>query len=382
MSIVAGATPMPTPTDLAGLPGLLAYTQDLGLEPYLDRPKRGIPTLTLALAWLSLAWLGSGRPAHFEQIAEPMLAALLGCARLPCGKTLSRSLRSFPAKAIRTAVETAYQAELPHRAGRVWVALDAHHVPYWGRGQKDRFAKGWSGSHGRTLRGYRLFLAVDTDTGQIITFLLAHGRTRDAQMLALLARRMRRVLGRRLAGVVADCGFTSRAAVAALAVTQIPFILGFARSKPIKARLAALTPQQRRWLRDGGAITLGPCPWHPRLRLMPWLPAPRPTSAGRGSTSPACAAPVPRHWPGSIGNAGASSRSSMRCCTAMISTIWSATASIPTEWRSASACWHAPWPSATRSTRPASGRPASVSRAPSARRRSWGWAPTGCPTMG
>ena len=38
MSIVAGSTPAPTPTDLVGLPGLLAYTQDLGLEPYLDRP--------------------------------------------------------------------------------------------------------------------------------------------------------------------------------------------------------------------------------------------------------------------------------------------------------------------------------------------------------
>ena len=268
MSIVASSTTAPTPTDLAGLPGLLAYTQALGLEQYLDRPKRGIPTLTLALAWLSLAWLGSGRPAHFEQIAEPMLAALLGCARLPCGKTLSRSLRSFPAKAIRAAVETAYQAELPHRAGRIWVALDAHQVPYWGRGKRDRFAKGWSGSHGRTLRGYRLFLAVDTDTGQIITFLLAHGRTRDAQMLTLLARRVRRVLGCRLAGVVADCGFTSRASLAALAATKIPFILGFARSKPIKARLAALTPQQRRGLRDGGAITLGACPWDPPLRLI------------------------------------------------------------------------------------------------------------------
>ncbi len=142
MSIVAGSAPAPTPTHLAGLPALLAYTQDLDLERHLDQPKRGLPTLTLALAWLSLAWLGSGRPAHFEQLAEPMLAALLGCARLPCGKTLSRSLRYFPAKAIRAAVEAAYQAELPHRAGRVWVALDAHQVPYWGRGQKDRFAKG------------------------------------------------------------------------------------------------------------------------------------------------------------------------------------------------------------------------------------------------
>ncbi len=39
--------------------------------------------------------------------------------------------------------------------------------------------------------------------------------------------------------MLADCGFTSRASVAALAVTGVPFILGFARSAPIR-RLAAL----------------------------------------------------------------------------------------------------------------------------------------------
>ena len=127
--------------------------------------------------------------------------------------------------------------------------------------------KGWSGSHSRRLRGYRLDLAVDTDTGQIITFVVARGRTRDARLIALLARRLRRLLGRRLAGLVADCGFTSRASVAALVATGVPFILGFARSAPIKRRLADLSPQHRRWLRDGGANRLGPCPWDERLRL-------------------------------------------------------------------------------------------------------------------
>lgn len=86
-------------------------------------------------------------------------------------------------------------------------------------------------------------------------------------MIALLARRVRRVPGQRLAGVVADCGFTSRPAVTALVATGVPFVLGFARSAPIRARLATLSPQQRRWLRDGGAIRLGSCPWDPRLRL-------------------------------------------------------------------------------------------------------------------
>jgi hypothetical protein len=47
----------------------------------------------------------------------------------------------------------------------------------------------------------------------------------------------------------------------------VPFILGFARSKPIRARLAALSGQQWRWLRGGGAVRLGGCPWDERLRL-------------------------------------------------------------------------------------------------------------------
>jgi hypothetical protein len=61
-------------------------------------------------------------------------------------------------------------------------------VPYRGRGQRHRFGKGWRGNHGRRLRGYRLSLAADTGTGQVITFVLAPGRTRDHRMAALLAR--------------------------------------------------------------------------------------------------------------------------------------------------------------------------------------------------
>jgi hypothetical protein len=266
MPSVPAAPSAVRPTNLAPLPRLLAYAQALGLERHLFRAKRGIPTLVLALVWLVLAWRGTGRPHRLSLIDEPLLAALLGRPRLPAAQTLHRSLDAFSANGVRAAVEAAYLAELPRRIGRVWAAIDAHQVPYWGRGQPDRFEKGWSGNHSRRLRGYRLYLAVDTDTGQVITFVLARGRTGDADLIAALARRLRRLLGRRLAGLVADCGFTSRAAVTALLATKVPFILGFARSAPVRARLASLSGQQRRWLRDGGAIRLGACPWDPRLR--------------------------------------------------------------------------------------------------------------------
>jgi hypothetical protein len=118
------------------------------------------------------------------------------------------------------------------------------------------------------LRGYRLYLAVDTATGQIITYVLALGNAPDPALAAVLARRVRQLLGRQLAGVVADSGFTSRASVAALLQTRVPFIVGFARTAPIRARLATLSGQQRRWVRDGQAIRLGPCPWDARLRLI------------------------------------------------------------------------------------------------------------------
>jgi len=275
MAIVAGSgrapsaveAPVPLPTNLAALPQLLAYAQALDLAGHLQRRKRGLTALVLALLWLVLAWRGSGRPQHVVLIDAPLLLALLGLKRLPTDRTLRRSLRHFSAHGVRRAVEVAYLAELPKRVGQVWAAIDAHQIPYWGRGKLDHFQKGWSGSHNRRLRGYRLYLVIDTDTGQVITYVLARGRKRDHHLLALLARRARQLLGLRLAGIVADCGFTSRAAVAALLAAKIPFILGFARSAPIRQQLAALTPQQRRWVRTGKAIRLGACAWDTRLRL-------------------------------------------------------------------------------------------------------------------
>jgi hypothetical protein len=255
------------PTSLAALPELLSYTQHLGLERHLARPKRGVSTLAASLLWLCLAWRRSGRPYHLAHLHEPFLAAIIGRPQLPAPRTLSRSLAYFSAHALRQAVQDAYLATLPPRSGKVWVAVDTHQIPYWGRGKLQQFQKGWSGSHSRRLRGYRVLLAVDTDTGAIITFLLVRGKTRDGRLIALVARHLRRLLGRQLAGIVADCGFTSKRSVAALVDSGVPFILGFARSKPIRDRLAALSPQQRRWLKHGGAVRLGSCPWDDRLRL-------------------------------------------------------------------------------------------------------------------
>src|SRR5262245_21286891 len=156
MASVPAAPAPPTPTNAAPLPRLFAYTQTLGLDTALFRAKRGMGTLALALLWLTLAWRGTGRPERLKQLDAPLLAALLGRARLPAPETLRRGLAAFSPKGLRHAVEAAYRAEWPRRSGRVWVALDAHQVPYWGRGQRDRFGKGWAGNHGRRLRGYRL----------------------------------------------------------------------------------------------------------------------------------------------------------------------------------------------------------------------------------
>jgi hypothetical protein len=256
------------PTHLAPLAELLAYTQGLGLDQWLRRPKRGLSTLVFSLLWLVLAWHGRGRPSHLTQLDEPLLATLLGLPGLPTAETLRRSLAQFPTQAVRRAVEAAYRAELVRRPERIWAALDSHQLPYWGRGQRARLEKGWSGAYGRCLRGYRLFLAVDTATGQIITFVLLRGGARDHRLTAVLARHLRGLLGRRLAGVVADSGFTSRPAVAALLQARIPFILGFARTARVRAHLAALTGQQRRWLQQQGAIRLGLCTWDGRLHLL------------------------------------------------------------------------------------------------------------------
>ena len=280
MRSVLPAAASPQPTNAVPLARLFAYTQSLDLHEHLERHKRGVSTLALSLVWLALAWRGSGRPHQLSLLTEPLLAALVGLARLPAPQTLHRSLAYFSAHAVRAAVETAYLAELPRRAGRIWAALDAHQLPYWGRGQLDRLRKGWSGKHNRSLRGYRLYLAIDTTTGQVITFVLLRGDARDHQLTAVLARRVRQLLGPRLAGVVADSGFTSRPAVATLLRARIPFILGFRRTPRVRAHLAALSGQQRRWLRELGAIRLGLCAWDPRLQLLA-LSARGPTD-GRG----------------------------------------------------------------------------------------------------
>jgi Transposase DDE domain len=280
MASVACALRPLHPTNAAPLAELLAYTQTLGLERWLRRPKRGLSTLVLSLVWLALAWQGSGRPYQLNHLDEPLLAVLLGLPSLPTGEALRRSLAHFPTQAVRRAVEAAYLAELTRRPARIWAAVDSHQLPYWGRGQRERLEKGWSGAYGRCLRGYRLFLAVDTATGQIMTFVLLRGGARDHRLTAVLARHLRRLLGRRLAGVVADSGFTSRPAVAALLQARIPFILGFARTARVRAHLAALTGQQRRWLQQQGAIRLGLCAWDARLQLLA-LSARMPTD-GRG----------------------------------------------------------------------------------------------------
>jgi hypothetical protein len=184
----------------------------LGLERSLGRRKRGLSPLVLGLVSLTLAWRGSGRPHHIGLVREPLLAALLRVDRLPTAQTLHRALAYFSAHDVRAAVEASYLTELPRRAGRIWAALDSHHLPYWGRGQRDRLRKGWSGHHGRCWRGYRLYLAVDTATGRVLIFALLRGDARGHRRTAVLARQVRRLLGRRLAGVVADSGFTSRAA--------------------------------------------------------------------------------------------------------------------------------------------------------------------------
>ena len=66
-----------------------------------------------------LAWRGTGRPERLDLLDEPLLAALLGRTRRPTARTLLRSPGYFSAHGVRRAVEAAYRAELPRRAGRV-----------------------------------------------------------------------------------------------------------------------------------------------------------------------------------------------------------------------------------------------------------------------
>jgi hypothetical protein len=42
------------------------------------------------------------------------------------------------------AVEDAYLAALPRREGKIWVAIDTHQIPYWGRGKLIQFQIGRS----------------------------------------------------------------------------------------------------------------------------------------------------------------------------------------------------------------------------------------------
>jgi hypothetical protein len=255
------------PTDLARLPVLLAYTQQLDLRRWLEQPKRGIATLVLATCWLVLAWHGSGRPEHAALLNEPLLWTLIGRDRPPSTSTLLRALCHFSAHAVRRAVETSYLATLEGSCGRLWVSLDSHQMPYYGRLRRDQFLKGWSGNHSRALRGYRLYLAVEVNTGQVVTFLLVRGGAKDARLGPVLAAHVRQLLGRRLAGVVGDCGFSSHGSLVAMRRLRIPFIFGFGRSPQVTARLKALSRQQLVALRAGGAIRLGDCPWDDRLCL-------------------------------------------------------------------------------------------------------------------
>jgi hypothetical protein len=142
------------PTTVAPLPRLLASTQSLGLERHFYRPKRGLPTLVLALVWLVLAWRGNGRPQHLDDLDAtrkrvPRLAALLGDRRLPWSKTSHRSLAHFAAHAVRRAVEAAHLAEPPRRAGRAWAAIAAHQLPYHPSGRARHLPGGAPGHRDR-----------------------------------------------------------------------------------------------------------------------------------------------------------------------------------------------------------------------------------------
>ena len=78
MASVPVPAPALQPTNVVPLARMFAYTQSLGLERFLARAKRGLPTLVLSLLWLTLAWRGTGRPHHLGLLTEPLLAALLG----------------------------------------------------------------------------------------------------------------------------------------------------------------------------------------------------------------------------------------------------------------------------------------------------------------
>ena len=77
MSGVLPAVAPVQPTNAAPLPRLFAYTTSLGLERFLDRRKRGLPTLVLSLVWLTLTWRG--------RAAAPCRLAAGAAAGCPAG---------------------------------------------------------------------------------------------------------------------------------------------------------------------------------------------------------------------------------------------------------------------------------------------------------
>jgi hypothetical protein len=108
------------------------------LARYLARAKCRLPRPVLSLLWLTLACRGTGRPHHPSLLTDP----LLELARLPTPRTLSRSLAYLTTQALTAAFEASYLVELPRRSGRVWAALDAHHLLYWDLGKTAHFTPG------------------------------------------------------------------------------------------------------------------------------------------------------------------------------------------------------------------------------------------------
>ena len=76
MASVPPAVRVAQPTNFAPLPGLFGYVQGLRLERYLDRAKRGVPTLALALVWLTLSGAGCATAARSAWAACPWDARL------------------------------------------------------------------------------------------------------------------------------------------------------------------------------------------------------------------------------------------------------------------------------------------------------------------
>ena len=258
------------PTNLAPLPRLLALHPGAGpgAPPVARQARHPDPGAGAGLAGAGLA---RDRPARAaDRLDEPLLAALLGRARLPCGADAAAepgrtSRRTACARRSRPPIGPSCRAA----TGRVWAALDAHQVPYWGRGKPDALLQGLVGQP-QPPPARLPALPGDRHRHRPGHHLPAGPRAapRDDRLLAVLARRVRRLLGRRLAGVVADCGFTSRASVAALVDAEGPV---HPRLRPLRAgprpagrpvRPAAPLAARRRARSD-----LGACAWDARLRL-------------------------------------------------------------------------------------------------------------------